>query len=146
VSKERILRALLVADIAITILAVPYALVDDRLLPPALQAYAAAQSEAPLSLQETVLVTLALPLLALVLVAWIGLFRWWRVAPALYLTACVGAVAILLMGGPTVETALSTAADTSNSIISGMILGLVYFSELRERFGASAQRGTSGVA
>ncbi len=137
-TQARLLRALIVAEIALTALALPFGFVDDRFLPLPLQAYTRAESESPLRLQEVLFLMLALPVLTTLVVAWIGLLRWWRAAPALYLAACAGNVVLLLMGGPTVQSALFTAADTASSMLSGVILGLVYFSALRERFGRNA--------
>ena len=132
--EERFLCSLLLSDIILTILMVPVAVMKDRFLPPALQAYATADAESPMRLQELVLLVLALPLLLTLIVAWIGLFRYCKSAPLLYLISSVGAVVLPLFEGPTVETAFGTTVDAAAYLISGVILGLVYFSRLRERF------------
>jgi len=93
-----------------------------------------------------ILLILAVPLLITLVAAWIGLFMSWKVAPALYLTASVGNVLLLLVAGPTVQTAVGSAVDTANSMIAGLILGLVYFSSLSSRFGGGRTDGTRAVA
>ena len=130
----KLLQALVVTDIVLTVASVPVVLLTERYLPPALQAYLEAEGEAPLRPGEIALMILGSLLLAVLLIAWVALLRGWRSGPPLYLAACAGGILLLLIAGPTVETAIGTAADSANSVISGLILGLVYFSSLRDRY------------
>lgn len=136
---ERIFRGLVVSDIALTVTSIPATLLSEHFLPSALQAYVHAESEAPLTVLEAVLFAFAVALMVVLVVAWVGLLRWRRSAPHLYLVACASYAPFLLIAGPTVSTAFETATGTVGSIISGLILGMVYFSDLRARFRGDAQ-------
>ena len=131
---ERLFRCLLVIDIALAILVIPTSFVGDGFLPPALQEYMEAESETPLTPWDLAILAWALPLLGAVVLSWVGLFRWWSWAPHLYLAVCVLGTLLLLITGPTVETAFQTAIDTAHSVLEGVILGIAFFSDLRERF------------
>ena len=135
-SLERVFRVLLVSEIVLTLAAIPGALVSERFLPPALQAFLQEQSDAPLTGVDALTLVLAVALIVVLVVAWVGLFNWWKSGPLLYLLACASAAPFCLMAGPTVSTAFETAFETISSMLSGVILGLVYFSDLRARFGA----------
>ena len=70
----------------------------------------------------------------LVAVGWVGLWRlWWR-ARAVYTTGCALGVMCGLFEGPLVYPGLAGAAGLVSSLSSGLILGVIYFSDLREHF------------
>jgi choline-glycine betaine transporter len=141
---ERVFRGLVISDIALAITSIPAILLSERFLPPALQAYVHAESEAPLTVLEMVSFALAVAMTVVLVVAWVGLLRWRRSAPRLYLVACASYAPFLLIAGPTVLTAFETAIETAGSVVSGVILGMAYFSDLRARFRGAAQT-TAGV-
>jgi choline-glycine betaine transporter len=136
---ERVFRGLVVWDIVLTITTIPATLLSERFLPPALQAYVHAESDAPLTVLEAVLFAFAVVLMVVLVVAWVGLLSWRRSAPHLYLVACASYAPFLLLSGPTVSTAFETATETAGSILSGVILGMAYFSDLRTRFRGDEQ-------
>ena len=110
-------------------------LVFDWLLPEELQAYKAADLAAPFRVRDVVVLVFGVPILGTMVVAWIGIWRFWKHAPALYLASCVGGILLLPFTGSTVLSPLGTAIDGTAGLISGMIIGLLYFSALRDRFG-----------
>ena len=78
--------------------------------------------------------------LATMLAAWIGLWRFWRIAPPLLLASWIGVGAVTLLAGPTVQTAAETVIYTAWSVVAGVLLSMSYFSELRGKFGIAPAR------
>ena len=77
--------------------------------------------------------------------AWIGLLNYWWFARRLYVAALIATLTLMLCSGPAVDTPVGAMLDTVNSLIGGMILGLVYFSDLSRRFERSSARVTDGA-
>ena len=68
------------------------------------------------------------------LVANIGLYVFWRAARALYLVVIVAAVLGSIYLGPSANSGVADFLETAMNVVSGMILGLVYYSDVREAF------------
>ena len=101
-----------------------------------LQAYLREQENAPLGAMELATAFSAVILLAAMVVAWIALLRFWRIAPWLYLATTVGGLVLVLATGPSVTTAIETLFDTASSTMGGAILAMAFFSsDLRAKFG-----------
>ncbi len=112
-------------------------------LPPTLAAYSQTRfAEFPWSspvsaLRYVVLVVLTLSSLA----AWTGLLASWRFARRLYLVCAAMSVFLALISGPVVTTSIGAAFRMADGLVSGAVLGLVYFTDLARRFeGRSAER------
>ena len=67
-------------------------------------------------------------------VAWAGLASFWRPARAIYLFAQATWIFFALISGPQVTTSVGVAFSLLNTLVSGAIIGLVYFSDLARRF------------
>ena len=67
-------------------------------------------------------------------VAWAGLASFWRPARGIYLFAQATWVLFALISGPQVTTSVGVAFSIVNTLVSGLIIGLVYFSDLARRF------------
>ena len=67
-------------------------------------------------------------------VAWVGLASFWRPARAIYLFAQATWIIFALISGPQVTTSVGIAFSLLNTLVSGTIIGLVYFSDLARRF------------
>ena len=67
-------------------------------------------------------------------VAWAGLASFWRPARAIYLFAQATWIFFALISGPQVTTSVGIAFSLLNTLVSGTIIGLVYFSDLARRF------------
>jgi len=137
VNHLRLFRILIVTQMALTLLSVLASFRLERTLPVALQAYLKAREDAPLVAREIVIAAGATVLLALLVVAWIALLRFWRIGPWLYLASSIGGFLLVLASGPTVAPAIETAFDTAGSIVGGVILAMSFFSDLRGKFGAA---------
>ncbi len=108
-------------------------------LPPALAAYKHAQwtsfsIDGPGdALRLMLLATTALCVFA----AWIGLVSFWRFGRGLYLAAIAVHLFSVLLSGARVTTSIGATFGQVNGLVSGAILGLVYFSDLSHRFEAA---------
>ena len=75
------------------------------------------------------------------LAAWTGLLASWRFARRLYLACAVMSVFLALISGPEVTTSIGAAFGMADGLVSGAVLGLVYFTDLARRFeGKPAER------
>ncbi|HEY6194693.1 MAG TPA: hypothetical protein VI504_06575 [Candidatus Eisenbacteria bacterium] len=105
-------------------------------LPPELAAYAHARFvESPLANPSAtfhIVVLAALTLCAFA--AWIGLLYFWRPARRLYLACMAMSVFLALISGPSVATSIGAAFRLMDGLVSGAVLGLVYFSDVAGRF------------
>ena len=66
--------------------------------------------------------------------SWVGLLYLLREARGLYVASWIGYVVLTLLRGPVLETALGSALSMLMALVGGVILGVVYFSELRSEF------------
>jgi hypothetical protein len=74
--------------------------------------------------------------LSLLLVSMIGLWVLWRPARMLFTAYLLCLAVAIVLSGPLVESPLTSVLAFMNTIISGLILGMIYFSPLREHFDA----------
>src|SRR6185436_18871608 len=106
-------RALIALEAALTIASLIASVALRRTLPESLQAFLRADDAAParaLALPAAVGVAIVM---AMMLTAWIGLWRFWRIAPPLFAAAWIGVGVVTLMAGPTVQTAIETVVYTA---------------------------------
>jgi hypothetical protein len=124
-------------------------------LPDPLRDWLAADAEGDIALREVGLLVVMIPLLLCALVGSIGLLFLKRWAAWLYLISLIIGYALFPFMGPTVEHALADAADDMAVLLSGLIIGLAFFSDaLRVRIaepsaapngGPATRLGNSGV-
>jgi hypothetical protein len=131
----RLFRVLVVAQMALTLLSTLASARLEQTLPAPLLAYLQARKDGPLTGRETAVAAGSVILMALLVVAWIALLRFWRIGPWIYLASCVAGVVLVLAGGPTVESPIQTALDTAWSAVGGVVLSMSFFSDLRGKFG-----------
>ena len=134
-------RALIAVEVGLTLASLIASVALRRTLPAPLQAYLQADDDAParaLAIAAAVGVALVM---ALMVTAWIGLWRFWKVAPPLLLASWIGVGAVTLLAGPTVQTAAETVIYTAWSVVAGVLLSMSFFSELRGKFGLDDARG-----
>jgi len=74
--------------------------------------------------------------MSLLLVSMIGLWVLWRPARMLFTAYLLCLAVAIVLAGPLVESSLTSVLAFMNTIISGLILGMIYFSPLREHFDA----------
>jgi hypothetical protein len=103
-------------------------------LPEPLRKYVEAEMDRPPDAQMAVLALFSLLSLALLIVSSLGLFYFWRPARMLYTVCLLTLGCAVAASGTVVESALSTVFSYMNTIIAGVILGMIYFSPIREHF------------
>jgi hypothetical protein len=66
--------------------------------------------------------------------AWIGLVTFWRYARRLYVVSCFFSMLLVLLSGPHVQTSVGAMFNEMSALVGGVIVGLIYFSDLARRF------------
>jgi hypothetical protein len=133
-------RTLIALEIALTVASLAASVALRRTLPEPLQAYMRAADDAPVRLSEIVAGGGVAIAMAAMVTAWVGLWRFWRIAPPLFLASWIGVGALTLLAGPTVQTAAETAIYTAWAVVAGVLLSMSYFSDLRGKFGIAPAR------
>ena len=137
------LRTLIVVEVALTIASVLASVALQRTLPAPLQAYLRVDEDAPARASDIAAAVGVALAMATMVAAWIGLWRFWKVAPALLLASWIGVGAVTLLAGPTVQTAAETVIYTAWAVVGGVLLSMSFFSELRGKFHLDEARGGS---
>ncbi|MDA1143275.1 MAG: hypothetical protein O3B01_32355 [Planctomycetota bacterium] len=128
------LRTLIVAGFGLGIISVVVSLLTESSLPEPLRAFLDAESEAEVTAREMILLAAAIPLIILVLVSTIGLFFFWRPARILNLISIVAGLILTPFFGPYVDAGWGMTFVEAATIISGVVLALVYFSPLKDLY------------
>src|SRR5437870_4651286 len=102
-------RALIFVEVGLTVASLVASVALRRTLPEALQAYLRAADDAPARLSEIVAGGGVAIGMAAMVTSWVGLWRFWRIAPPLFLASWISVGATTLLAGPTVQTAAETA-------------------------------------
>ncbi len=133
---NRLLWMLVVADVLLAFASVGAEGFFGWTLPPALAAYNHARftgfsiSSAGDAIHLLLLATTVLCAFA----AWIGLVSYWSFARRLYLVSWAIWILVILVSGPRVSTSLGVIFSVMNAMVGGVILGLIYFSDLAHRY------------
>ncbi len=126
---RKVLRVALVAEWALVLASLTLAITLERFLPAPLHDYLKAESERDLHASE-MLVLLGLGVFFVgFLVSSIGLFALKGWARWLYLGAEVIGCVIMMFAGPSVGHAVSSAFESATTVVSGLILGLAFFTD-----------------
>ena len=138
IALTRFYRIALVAEWVLALGAAAIGIATEPLLAPELRAYLDRQAGAPLTALDLIGTVAGLAFLGLAVAATVGLFRFRNWARRLFLLLTLfGFVPVVAMG-PTVETGAATALAEAATLLSGVILALVYWSPVRDRFENSA--------
>ena len=138
-SRERALVVLVAADVFLAFTGIGVEMFFGWTLPGPLRDYV--RWSGALSFRQFGLLALWGLTAGCAITAWIGLVNYWWFARRLYVIACVASTTLILFSGPSVSTPFRAMLHTLNALISGVILGLIYFSDLGRRF----ERGTAEV-
>ena len=125
-----------VAILAEVLLGVFSALLDIALqskLPEPLRNYLAAESES-WSATDNIVLVIGVPMVVATIVGWIGLWRLWRPARSIYLYSWLAGLLLTAFSGPAVSSAFGYTLSDASVLSAGLILGLIYFSDLRHAF------------
>lgn len=142
-ASTRILRGLVLAELAVALAGGAASLWLWDTLPPALRDY---EPPGPELFGSMVPAMLAFALLPLGLAAWLGVWLLWRPARRLYTAAAAAGLAITPLFGPTVEpTWVGTLFDLG-TMSSGAILALLYLSPAARHFGRAPTESAGSPA
>jgi len=126
---QRVLRLLILTEIALFVVSALALFLQDRFLPPLLQQYQDSKSE--FRATDWVWVVLGIPALILSIIAWIALWRRWRMGRRLYTIAWLLFIPSIASSGPVVSTGAVDCLNALLSAVGGAVLSLLYFSDLR---------------
>ena len=128
------LRTLIAAEVALCIISVVVSLLTESALPDPLRAFLDAEAKAEMAARDMMLFAAATPLFILLVVSSVGLFFFWRPARILYLIDTVAGLVVAPFFGPYVDAGWGTALGEVATIVSGVILALIYFSPLKDLY------------
>jgi len=126
----RTLRSLILCEIGLSLIGMVVYVASRHSLPPEIQRFLTGHRQRAWSSGDWLL------LLSLVLAvfSWIGLWRLWQKGRALYTAATVTGVAGTALIGPYVRSGPVEAMFGLGLIVTGLIFGVTYFSDLRHHF------------
>jgi len=126
-----VLRALVVTEWVVLLLGAAIVYLYDPELPAEVEDYLLAQTTA---IPDAVLLVFSVCVLAGAVAGSIGVFRLWRPARGLYTGATVALALSSLLEGAVITFPIDALALRIECYLTGMILGLLWFSEARFAF------------
>ncbi len=137
----RVLRILVVCEIVVAVAWIVLRETAPGLLPAELQSFVAEQESREWSGAEWVLGGLDIVVFGICVWSWIALIRLSPRGRALYTAAWALSLALTPFREPHADSGPGQALNQLSVLLSGMTFGLLYFSELRHRFGWSVRPG-----
>jgi hypothetical protein len=131
---QRVLRYCILAEIVLVALSIGAVFVENRFLPPLLRQYQESVFSAQLSAGDGLWLAIGVLAVIFSVVAWVALWRRWRSGRRLYTLAWVLFLPMMAFTGPVVHTGPGDCLETLLSVVGGIILGLLYFSDLRHLY------------
>lgn len=113
-------------------------------LPPPLKEYLKAEADRGIAAGDIVFLVGGIIFVLAALIASAGLFFLQKWARWLYLAATFVAYAAMLFSGPSVEHAVAGTVGDLTVLISGVILGMAFFTDVLEKQAAPQQTSRSG--
>ena len=137
----RSIRILVIVQIGTLLAGIVAGLALEGTLPEPLRSWLEEDDAAPMTGPRIAWVVAATMLLALLAAAWIHLWNARRHARLLYTAATAAGFLLTAVGGPVVMTGVESAVGALEGIASGLMLGILYFSELGRVFGPPRRAG-----
>jgi len=138
-NKSHLLRILVVANVLLAFASVGAEAFFGWTLPPELAHYERTRHAIDFSNPVYVFRCLMIALTSLLaFAAWIGLASFWRHARGLYLVSWATWILFVLCAGARVATSVGSVFSVLEALVAGVIVGLVYFSDLAGRFETAA--------
>lgn len=129
-------RVLLIVHVCLCVFGGIMDFATQSMLPDPLLYYLEQEAQTPLTEFQALLVLFLLVLFAALITAWIGLWRFWRWAPRLYLGTLVAAIVLQPVLGPSVQTGWASALYDAGSVSGGALMAGVFLTPLRDEFSA----------
>ena len=127
------LRFAIVADVLLGIAGIVLSSMLEGHLPLPLREWLNASEEVDLTAGDVAFGLIALLMLALMIVALVGLFFIQRWARWLYLGGLLALYILAMFLGPTVEHAVADVVADISTLVEGVILGIVFFTGVFEK-------------
>jgi uncharacterized membrane protein len=142
---QKLLTPLVALDFLLAVATIATEAVLQKFLPAAVRDAAVRGWLAP---AETMLSSAALYLawavsVGLFVAAWIGLLMFWRRSREVYLLAWGLTLVVLALSGPSILTPVGAVLDGLGTLVSGALIGLVWFSDLAPRYAGASGTGDS---
>ena len=125
-----VLRIAIVAEYILVALSVILSFTLEDSLPPPLRDYVKAEAEREITRSELLLMVPMLILIVAAVVASVGLFMLKEWARWCYLAATGGGSTLLVFMDPSVQHAVTEGVGNFTVIVSGVILGIVFFTDV----------------
>jgi hypothetical protein len=129
-----ILRVLILTDLVLILLEGGAHVALIARLPESLQTHARAQLDSSSSFHTAIGDIYLIVFFGALVVAWVGLWKLQRWARGVYTAVCVVGLVITLFHGTLVTHAVAAVLYSMASITTGMLLGLIWFSDLGAEF------------
>ena len=130
---DKTLKILIVIEIGLIIASIASEFALESFLPGELRNYLERADE-HVSFIKLTSAGLLLLVLVLFIVAWIQMWRLKRNGRILYAVAWGCSLPLMIPLGPYVQSGFTYALDVLSALVSGIILGIAYFSDLRLKF------------
>lgn len=129
-----VLRTLIIVELVSALLGIYADIALQSTFPPQLQVYLFIQSQGPFGAGDALKSVVLVAFIVALVVAWVGLWFVKRWARTLYATLVIISLVLTLFLGPVVTSAFAAALYSISSLAAGVMLGLLWFSELRGKF------------
>ncbi len=137
---RKALRIALLAEWGLIIATIASSFLLESALPSPLRQYVQAESERDLALADLPIALGGILILISTIATTIGLFLFQRWARPFYLVTTLASFGIILLAGPSVEHAVSETLGELAVLVSGVILGMIYFTNALEAQGPDSRR------
>jgi uncharacterized membrane protein len=129
---RKALRIALLVEWGLIIATIATSFLLESALPSPLRQYVQAESERDLTPADLAVAIGGILIVAMTVVATIGLFLFQRWARPLYLVTTLASFGVVLLAGASVEHAVSETLGELAVLVSGVILGIIYFTNSLE--------------
>jgi hypothetical protein len=128
---QKTLRRLILGEIILSVVIVTMGFLEERFLPAELRSYLDIVAAQDLSIKDGLVIALGVPHMILLIVSWLALWQGWRSGRLLYTLTWISSAPLLGLCAPLISGPVVASLEPLVSLVSGLILGLLYFSELR---------------
>ena len=130
---KTLLRVAILAEVLLGVFGTLLDIALESRLPEPLRNFLATESES-WSATDNFMLCVGVPMLMAMIVGWIGLWRLWRPARPIYLCSWLTGLLLTSFTGPVVSSAVAQMLFDAATLFAGLILGLIYVSDLRNAF------------
>jgi hypothetical protein len=128
---QKTLRRLILCEIILSVVIVTTGFLEERFLPAELRSYLNIVAAQDLSIKDWLVIVLGVPHIILPIVSWLALWQGWRSGRLPHTITWISLVPLFGLCAPLILGPVVASLEPLASLASGLILGLLYFSELR---------------